>query len=48
MKLKGNSIKVRPAAAMDDIVDNFDAVHFIDSSLTMGKVQQENLKDAVC
>ena len=46
MKLKGKSIKICPAATQDDIVDNFDAVHFIDSSLAMGKLQQENLKDA--
>ena len=43
MKLKGFSIKICPAATQDDIMDNFD---FIDSSLTMGKLQQENLKDA--
>lgn len=46
MKLKGKPIKIRPAATTDDIVDNFDAVHFIDNSLVMGKLQQENLKDA--
>jgi hypothetical protein len=46
MKLKGKAIKIRPAASQDEVVDNFEAVHFIDSSLIMGKLQQENLKDA--
>ena len=46
MKLKEKAIKICPAATTDDIVDNFDVVHFIDSSLVMGQLQQENLKDA--
>ena len=46
MKLKEKPIKICPAATTDEIVDNFDAVHFIDSSLVMGQLQQEHLKDA--
>ena len=30
--LKGTQVKTCPAAAHDDIVDNFESVHFIDST----------------
>ncbi len=33
MKLKGNQVKICPAATQEDIMDNFESVHFIDSSL---------------
>ena len=46
MKLKGNRIIVRPAATLDDITDNFESVHFIDSGLVMGQLTQATLKDA--
>ena len=46
MKLKGNHIKVYPAASHDDVVDNFESVHFIDSSLCMANSTQATLKDA--
>ena len=29
MKLKGYQVKICPAATQDDIVDNFESVHFI-------------------
>ena len=46
MKLKGTAVKVRPAATQDEVIDNFEAVHFIDSSLTMGNLNQATLKNA--
>ena len=46
MKLKGNHIKVYPAASHDDVVDNFESVHFVDSSLCMANSTQATLKDA--
>ena len=46
MKLKGNQVKICPAATQDDIVDNFESVHFIDSSLKMGDLNQDTLKGA--
>lgn len=46
MKLKGNSIVPRPAASQDDVTDNFEFVHFIDSSLQMGELNQATLKNA--
>ena len=46
MKLKEKAIKICPVSSTDDTVDNFDAIRFIDSSLVMGQLQQENLKDA--
>lgn len=46
MKLKGNPVQVRTAATQDEIVDNFESVHFIDNSLKMGALSQATLKDA--
>ena len=46
MKLKGNPIRVRQAATKDEVMDNFESVHFIESSLTMGDLTQETLKNA--
>ena len=46
MKLKGNPIKVCQAAMEDEVVDNFESVHFIEKSLTMGDLTQETLKNA--
>lgn len=46
MKLKGNPIIPRPAASQDDVVDNFESVHFIDSSVQMRELNQASLKNA--
>ena len=46
MKLKGNHIKVYPAASHDYVVNNFESVHFIDSSLFMANSILATLKDA--
>ena len=46
MKLKGNQIQICPAATEEDILDNFECVHFIDPNLKMGDLNQDTLKDA--
>jgi hypothetical protein len=46
MKLKGKQIVAYPAAIEEDIMDNFESVHFIDSTLKMGDLNQSTLKDA--
>ena len=46
MKLKENPIVLRPAASQDDVTDNYESVHFIDSSLQVGHLNQATLKNA--
>ena len=46
MKLKGNPIVPHPAASQDDVTDNFESVHFIDSSIQVGHLNQATLKNA--
>ena len=46
MKLKDNLIVPRPAASQDDVTNKFESVHFIDSSLQVGHLNQATLKNA--
>ena len=46
MKLKENKVKVCSAASQDDILDNFECIHFIEADLDMHRLTQADLKKA--